>query len=94
MSSMAVLQRSTCSVLDTPCCCRISRRNSTCARAQALNERKVEIRVQYKPPVQMRGGTVSLDAFRNELVMRCVSGRWLMTTERLPSACSTCFLIH
>lgn len=37
---------------------------------KALNERKVEIRVQYKPPVQMQGGTVSLDAFRNELVMR------------------------
>ena len=48
---------------------------------QALNERKVEIRVQYKPPVQMQGGTVSLDAFRNELVMRCGSDCWLMPTE-------------
>lgn len=38
---------------------------------QALNERKVEIRVQYKPPVQLAGATVSLNSFRNELVMRC-----------------------
>jgi hypothetical protein len=39
---------------------------------QALNERKVEIRVQYRPPVQTEGATVCLEHFRNELVMRCV----------------------
>ena len=38
---------------------------------QALNERKVEIRVQYKAPVQMPGATVHLERLRNELVMRC-----------------------
>ena len=37
---------------------------------QALNERKVEIRVQFKPPVALPGNKAVLDGFRNELVVR------------------------
>ena len=37
---------------------------------QALNERKVEIRVQFKPPVALPGSKAVLDGFRNELVVR------------------------
>lgn len=39
-------------------------------RPQALNERKVEIRVQFKAPVSLPGSDVNLDQMRNELVMR------------------------
>jgi hypothetical protein len=59
---------------------------------QALNERKVEIRVQYKPPVQMQGGTVSLDAFRNELVMRCDLDCWRTNQHAACSICCSCSL--
>ena len=38
--------------------------------AQALNERKAEIRVQFKPPVALPGSKAVLDGFRNELVVR------------------------
>lgn len=38
--------------------------------SQALNERKVEIRVQFKAPVSLPGSNVKLDEMRNELVMR------------------------
>jgi len=37
---------------------------------KALNERKVEIRVQFKAPVSLPGSNVKLDEMRNELVMR------------------------
>lgn len=37
---------------------------------KALNERKVEVRVQFKPPVPYPCSTESLDTMRNELVMR------------------------